>query len=111
MMGKKKPRVICFALEQEVNYYAPAYRYADEGENPFIPYKDPSQTPFDKADADRILLNERRWANNQANFVRPFRSTNISLIYVQRSLIKAYFLLLFDENLMKFHLSMFGINV
>ena len=52
MLGETKPQVICFALEQEMNYYAPAYRYADEGENPFIPYKNPSQTPFDEADAD-----------------------------------------------------------
>jgi len=70
MLGETEPQVICFALEQEVNYYAPAYRYADEGENPFIPYKDPSQTPFDEADADRILLNERRWASNQVSFIK-----------------------------------------
>jgi len=70
MLGEKKPQVICFALEQEVNYYAPAYRRADEGGNPFIPYKDPSETPFDEEDADLILLNERRWANNQVNFIK-----------------------------------------
>ena len=70
MLGETKPQVICFVLEQEVNYYAPAYRYANEGGNPFIPYKDPSETPFDEADADMILLNERRWANNQVNFIR-----------------------------------------
>jgi sugar phosphate isomerase/epimerase len=70
MLGETKPQVICFALEQEVNYYAPAYRRADEGGNPFIPYKDPSETPFDEADADMILLNERRWASNQVNFIR-----------------------------------------
>ena len=70
LLGETKPQVICFALEQEVNYYAPAYRYADEGENPFIPYKDPSKTPFDEANAERILLNERRWASNQVNFIK-----------------------------------------
>jgi len=70
MLGGTKPQVICFALEQEVNYYAPAYRHADEGENPFIPYKDPSETPFDVANADRLLLNERRWASNQVNFIK-----------------------------------------
>ncbi len=70
MLGETKPQVICFALEQEVDYYAPAYRRADEGENPFIPYKDPSQTPYNETDADRILLNERRWASSQVNFVK-----------------------------------------
>ena len=70
MLGEVKPQIISYALEQEVNYYAPAYRYADEGENPFIPFKEPSQTPFDEADSHMILLNERRWASNQVNFVR-----------------------------------------
>ena len=70
MLGDVKPQVICFVLEQEVNYYSPAYRHHDEGEDPFIPYKDPSETPFNTEDADRILLNERRWANNQVNFIR-----------------------------------------
>ena len=70
MLGEEKPQVISFALEQEVNYYAPAYRHADEGENPFIPYKDASKTPFDEANANRMLLDERRWANNQVYFIR-----------------------------------------
>ena len=39
LLGKVKPQVICFVLEQEVNYYAPAYRQHNEGDNnPFIPY-------------------------------------------------------------------------
>ena len=70
MLGETKPQVICFALEQDVNYYAPAYRYADEGENPLILYKEPSETPFDEAKAHLIFLNEQRWASNQVNFVR-----------------------------------------
>lgn len=70
MLGEIKPQVICFVLEQEVKYYSPAYRRSDEGENPFIPYKDPSETPFDEKDADRILLNERRWASNQVFFIK-----------------------------------------
>jgi sugar phosphate isomerase/epimerase len=70
MLGETKPQVICFALEQEVNYYAPAYRFPDEGENPFIPHREPSETPYNEANDDKILLNERRWANNQVNFIR-----------------------------------------
>jgi len=70
MRGETKPQVICFVLEQEVNYYAPAYRRADEGENPIILYREPSETPYNEADGERILLNERRWASNQANFIR-----------------------------------------
>lgn len=70
MLGETKPQVICFVLEQEANYYSPAYRHSDEGENPFIPYKDPSETPFDEKDADWVLLNERRWASNQVFFIK-----------------------------------------
>ena len=74
MLGEEKPQVISFALEQEVNYYAPAYRHASEGDNPFILYKDASETPFDKENADRILLDERRWARNQVSFIRNLLS-------------------------------------
>ena len=70
MLGETKPQVICFALEQEVNYYAPAYRRADEGENPIIPFRKSSETPYNEADGERILMNERRWASNQVNFIR-----------------------------------------
>jgi hypothetical protein len=70
MLGETKPQIICFVLEQEVNYYAPAYRYPDEGENPFIPHREPSETPYNEADDNRILLNERRWASNQVYFIR-----------------------------------------
>ena len=74
MLGEEKAQVISFALEQEVNYYASVYRHADEGNNPFIPYKDASETPFDKENADRILLDERRWARNQVSFIRSLLS-------------------------------------
>ena len=70
LLGEEKSQVVCYALEQEVDYYAPAYRHTDEGEDPFIPYKKPSETPFDETNADRILLNERRWANNQVTFIK-----------------------------------------
>jgi len=70
MLGETKPQMICFALEQKVNYYAPAYRRADEGENPIIPLRKPSETPYNEADGERILLNERRWASNQVNFIK-----------------------------------------
>lgn len=70
MLGETKPQVICFVLEQEVNCYSPAYRFPDEGENPFIPHREPGETPYNEANADRILLNERRWASNQVNFIR-----------------------------------------
>ena len=63
--------MICFVLEKEVNYYAPAYRqYNESDNNPFIPYKEPSVTPFDRSDAAMTFLNEKRWANNQVYFIK-----------------------------------------
>jgi sugar phosphate isomerase/epimerase len=70
LLGEAEPQVICFALEQEVNYYAPAYRQANEGDDPFIPHKEPSSTPFDSTNAAIAFLNEKRWANNQVYFIK-----------------------------------------
>lgn len=70
LLGETEPQLICFALEQEVNYYAPACRRASEGDDPFIPYKDPSDTPFDDTDPAMAFLNEQRWANNQVYFIK-----------------------------------------
>lgn len=69
LLGEITPKIICFVLEQEVNYYAPAYRQADEKDNPTIPFKIPSKTPFDVADS-LALLNERKSAVNQVYFVK-----------------------------------------
>ncbi len=81
LLGETEPQVICFALEQEVNYYAPAYRRASEGNNPFIPYKDPSETPFDDTDSAMAFLNEKQWANNQVHFIKSLLAELKRLVY------------------------------
>ncbi len=70
LLGETEPQLICFALEQEVNYYAPAYRYHNEGDDPFIPFKTPSVTPFDNTKAAMLFLDEKRWAVNQVHFIK-----------------------------------------
>lgn len=71
MLGDQEPQVICFALEQEVDYYAPPFRRRAEGPDPVISYREPSDTPPDPSKAlDRLLIDERRWAVDQVAWNR-----------------------------------------
>ncbi len=63
--------MICFALEQEFGYYAPAFRRPVEEADPPIPYREPSQTPLDPGKSvERLQLDERRWAAQQVSHNR-----------------------------------------
>lgn len=54
-------RVIAFALEQEVDFYAPAFRGPREAADPIIRYREPSETPVDRNKSTmRLLADERR---------------------------------------------------
>ncbi len=76
MLGDGIPQVICFALEQEVDYYAPAFRLKDEPREPVIRYREPSETPQDKSKStDRLIADERRWAVQQLNWNRALIAT------------------------------------
>jgi hypothetical protein len=44
LLGDEAPQVIAFALEQEVNYYAPPFRRRGEGADPLIRHREPSDT-------------------------------------------------------------------
>jgi sugar phosphate isomerase/epimerase len=71
MLGDHTPQVICFALEQEVDYYAPAFRRAGEPHDPVIQYRAPSDTPVDRTKTrERLLSDERRWAVQQIGWNR-----------------------------------------
>jgi sugar phosphate isomerase/epimerase len=66
MLGEARPQVIAFALEQEVDYYAPAFRGPREAADPDIQYREPSETPVDRSKSTaRLLSDERRWAIQQ----------------------------------------------
>jgi sugar phosphate isomerase/epimerase len=71
LLGESSPQVICFALEQEVDYYAPAFRRRSDPPDPVIQYREPSDTPVDRTKSrERLLSDERRWAVQQIGWNR-----------------------------------------
>ncbi|EPA95799.1 sugar phosphate isomerase/epimerase [Pseudomonas sp. G5(2012)] len=71
MLGDTTPQVIAFILEQENHYVAPAFRQTAEAADPFIAYREMSETPLpDGFSLERMLADEHRWANNQVAYVR-----------------------------------------
>ena len=71
MLGDTTPQVIAFILEQENHYVAPAFRQSVEAADPFIAYREMSETPLPAGfSLERMLADEHRWANNQVAYVR-----------------------------------------
>ncbi|WP_271411021.1 sugar phosphate isomerase/epimerase family protein [Pseudomonas sp. Q1-7] len=71
MLGDPAPQVIAFILEQENHYIAPAFRQSDEADDPFIPYREMSETGLPPGyTVARMAADEQRWANNQVRHVR-----------------------------------------
>lgn len=70
-LGDEKPQVMAYGLEEEVDYYAPAFRFENEGDNPWIPWRQMSETPLPEANAlEERLIKEKEDAINQIKFVR-----------------------------------------
>lgn len=71
LLGGENPQVTAFALEEENGMYAPAYRFPDEGADPFIPARDPSVTELSPGDDLQVrLAQERQEAELQVEHVR-----------------------------------------
>lgn len=71
MLGEQAPQVIAFILEQENHYIAPAFRQSDEAEDPFILYREMSETALPPGySAERMMREEHRWANDQIRYMR-----------------------------------------
>jgi hypothetical protein len=71
MLGDKTPQVVAFILEQENHYIAPAFRQTDEAADPFIDYREMSETALPPGySAERMMADEHVWANNQIRYVR-----------------------------------------
>lgn len=71
LLGESRPQVIAFILEQENHYVAPAFRQLDEACDPFIAYREMSETALPQGfSLERMLADEHRWANNQVAYVR-----------------------------------------
>ena len=71
MLGERAPQVVAFALEQENHYVAPAFRQSDEDADPFIPYREMSDTGLPPGlTLDSMLAGEHRWLENQLAYMR-----------------------------------------
>ncbi len=71
MLGAEEPQVIALALEQENHYYAPMFRHHEEPADPFIPYREMSETSLPPGMSMQDMLEgEPRWASNQVRVVR-----------------------------------------
>ncbi|AFJ47030.1 sugar phosphate isomerase/epimerase family protein [Shimwellia blattae] len=69
-LGEETPQVTAYGLEEEVDYYAPAFRYASEGDNPWIPWREMSETPLPTGNVAQRLAQEYQDALNQISYVR-----------------------------------------
>jgi hypothetical protein len=71
LLGEKNAQVTAYGLEEEVGLFAPAFRFPDEGRDPFIPYRDPSETEIkEEQSLDDLLRQERENADRQVAYVR-----------------------------------------
>ncbi|MFQ6576434.1 sugar phosphate isomerase/epimerase family protein [Pseudomonas sp. UM16] len=71
MLGEQQAQVIAFILEQENHYIAPAFRQSNEDADPFIAYREMSETPLPAGfTLEQMLAGEQRWANNQVAYVK-----------------------------------------
>ena len=76
MLGDGKPQVICFALEQEVDYYAPAFRLRGEPCRTRHPLSRTERNAADRSKStERLIADERRWAVQQLNWNRALIAT------------------------------------
>lgn len=69
-LGKEKPQVISYGLEEEVDYYAPAFRFKNEGDDPWIPWRQLSETPLPESEIEERLSREKEDAVKQLSYVR-----------------------------------------
>lgn len=71
MLGEHTPQVIAFILEQENHYIAPAFRQSDEPSDPFIPYREMSETALPAGySIEQMMAEEHQWVNNQVSYVK-----------------------------------------
>jgi sugar phosphate isomerase/epimerase len=70
LLGEDNAQVVAYGLEEEVNYYAPPFRFSDEEADPFIGYRTPSETKITKdADIEELLITEKQDAIAQLNHI------------------------------------------
>ncbi len=73
-LGENQPQVMAYGLEEEVDYYAPPFRFDGEDHNPWIPWREMSETPLPEQDINLRLDKELSDALQQINYVREILS-------------------------------------
>ncbi len=69
-LGEAIPQVVSYGLEEEVDYYAPAFRFSDEGNDPWIPWREMSETALPSPNELLLRLEqEKEDALNQIKYV------------------------------------------
>lgn len=92
MLGKNKPQVGAFSLEQQVGYYAPPYRFKNESQDPVIPKRKQSKTQLcPKLTLAKNLDLEFQNAHHQVDFVNKTLEnlTNIASRKLRKKLMIA----------------------
>lgn len=69
-LGDEQAQVRAYGLEEEVDYYAPPFRHDNEGPNPWIPWREMSETPLPEHNLEDRLQQEIDDADAQLTFVR-----------------------------------------
>ena len=71
LLGEHEPQVRAFGLEEEVNYFAPAYRFSGDPADPVIPPREVSKTTrLPQVPMPVILADEYRYVIEQVAWVR-----------------------------------------
>lgn len=70
LLGADRPQVTAFALEEEVDYFAPAMRFPGEDTDPFIQFRTTSLTDVGKQGIGERLIREKSEATAQVATVR-----------------------------------------
>ncbi|MEE9251578.1 MAG: TIM barrel protein [Alphaproteobacteria bacterium] len=71
LLGEHEPQVHAIGLQEEVNYFAPAYRFPDDPPDPVIPPREPGTTaPLPNVPAPLLRADELRYAQDQVVWVR-----------------------------------------
>lgn len=70
-LGENTPQVLAYGLEEEVGYYAPPLRFPDEEDDPFISYRNISETDLaPDANLASLLIQERADAQHLCTHIQ-----------------------------------------
>lgn len=81
-LGEDIPQVVSYGLEEEVDYYAPAFRFSDESNDPWIPWREMSETALPSPHELLLRLEqEKEDALNQIKYVHSVLNQLVEQAY------------------------------